>query len=503
MICLVRPPKPQAARHAPLLLTIVALGCFLRLYQIDGKGLWIDEAFSIWLSQQPVDEMLAWIVRIDQHPPLYYTLLHFWIILGNDPVTTRALSALCGTLTIPVIYLLGRRLDSDKVGLLAALLLAVSPFHVRAAQETRMYALLALNGALALYAFACLLLPRPPAFRINLPWLGTVLFSAAALLTHNTAIFLPIAANLLVLGLALARRCGCPRMSTFSLRAWLTAQLGVFLLWMPWLPAFVFQSIGVYRGFWLPAPTWETVVGTVGMFLCDLLPLPLAGLCAVGALYVGLIALGLIRFRRQPLRMAFLLVIFATPLVGEWLISLRRPIFHDRSLIWASLPLYLLLAAGVRRLRRRTVALVIVLTLLAFNGLSLWELYTHTPQEEWDEAAAFVAQQVEAGDLILFNATWAQIPFDYYFHPLYNGPVTEHGAPADLFEQGVLEPKMTEHDLARLRALTRGRERVWLVYSHNWYTDPLGLIPSTLGERLVLLEQKEFYHVEVRLYGER
>jgi len=128
-----------------VLLAITALGGFLRLYQIGSKGLWLDEAFSVWLGWQPVGQMLSWLIRIDQHPPLYYLLLHVWMHLGDDAATVRALSALCGTLTIPVIYLLGRRLADEKVGLLAALILAVSPFHVRFAQETRMYTLLALT----------------------------------------------------------------------------------------------------------------------------------------------------------------------------------------------------------------------------------------------------------------------------------------------------------------------------------------------------------------------
>ena len=113
-----------------MLLAIVALGGFLRFYQIGSKGLWLDEAFSVWMGWQPVGEMLGWLVKIDQHPPLYYTLLHLWMAFGDSAAIVRALSALLSTLTIPVIYLLGRRLSGgdQMVGLLAALILAVSPF---------------------------------------------------------------------------------------------------------------------------------------------------------------------------------------------------------------------------------------------------------------------------------------------------------------------------------------------------------------------------------------
>jgi len=68
--------------------------------------------------------------------------------------------------------------------------------------------------------------------------------------------------------------------------------------------------------------------------------------------------------------------------------------------------------------------------------------------------------------------------------------------PVDLFDRGVLEPKMAASDLSRLRALIQGRERVWLVYSHDWYTDP-----PALAEELDLLDRCKFHDLQVRLYG--
>jgi len=556
-------------RPAPfLLVAIVALGGFLRVHRIGAQGLWLDEAFSVWLGRQPVRQMLGWLVRIDQHPPLYYGILHLWMRLGDGEAVVRGLSALCGTLTIPVMYLLGRRLADDGVGLLAALILAVSPFHVRFAQETRMYALLALNASLALYALVRLSADRRAAemplgrqfvdawrsrrttrhprlslraIETDLAWLGYVVFTTATLLSHNTAVSFPLAANLFVMGLYALQVSGSrfqvsrspnlkpetlkpetisavagyrsqvsgsrnlkpetlkPGTSLF-LRNWLLAQAAVFLLWSPWLPAFVAQSAGVYREFWLPPPTWQTVVETLGAFLSAFLPLPLPMSVAVWGGYAALIWGGLLHFRRHPARLGVLLVTLLVPFVGELLVSVHRPIFYERTLIWASLPLYLLLAAGLRRVRAWPWRVAALLIMLAVNGLSLREYYVHFEKEQWDDAAAFVAQRVQPGDLILFNATWVQIPFDYYFRA-YDREVVEHGLPVDLFDRGVLEPKMARSDLPRLREIVRGYERVWLVYSHDWYTDPDGLIPPALEEQFDLVERRRFYGLQVLLYG--
>jgi hypothetical protein len=240
----------------------------------------------------------------------------------------------------------------------------------------------------------------------------------------------------------------------------------------------------------------------IGNFLSSFLPQPVCWSGAVWGLYAALVLLGVVYFRRQPAHVAFLFTVLLTPFMGEWLVSLRRPIFYDRTLIWASLPLYVLLAAGLRRLRHWPCVSVAVVTVLTINGLSLREYYARFEKEAWDDAAAFVAGRVEPDDLILFNATWAQIPFDYYFRS-YGFPIVERGVPVDLFDRGVLEPKMARRDLPRLRSLVQGHERVWLVYSHEWYTDPDGLIPPALEEELGLVGRWRFHGLQVRLYGVR
>jgi mannosyltransferase len=547
------------ARHAPrlLLLAIVALGAFLRFYHIGNKSLWIDEAFSLWMGRQPVGQMLDWLVRIDQHPPLYYLLLHLWMRLGDGEAIVRIPSALCSTLTIPVIYLLGCRLSGQRLGLLAALILAVSPFHVHFAQEARMYALFTLNASLAMLALARLLADpcaatralgqqfisfvrawrtdrhRPPlrAIETDLAWLTYILLTAATLWIHNTAVLFPLATNVFVFGQLIYRRfLSHSQTPTLSLRNWLLAQAAAFLLWSPWLPAFITQSAGVYREFWLPPLSWMTFGEVLLGFVSEFLPLPIPALGVIICLHLALAVLGLIALRRWRTWAAFPLAFFAAPFVGEVLVSLRRPILYGRTLIWISLPFYLLLAAGVwyfepqrrkgghwppgrqgflssrlcgRELGgwRSLYAVAVVLAMLGLNGLSLHAYYTDFQKEEWDDAAALVAERVDPGDLILFNATWMQIPFDYYFHRLSDAPVVEHGAPVDLFDRGVLEPKMAESDLPRLRSLIDGHGRVWLVYSHNWYTDPDGLIPLALEEKLDLQARWELDEVQVWLYA--
>jgi hypothetical protein len=535
---------PALARGTFLLvIAITAAGGMLRAWAIGQKGLWLDETFSVWLAAQPLGPMLAWIAQIDQHPPLYYILLHFWIaVAGDGPAAARLLSALLGTLTIPAIFFLGRRLLGPTAGLLAALILALSPFHVRFAQETRMYTLLMLNATLALLALAHLLSDHRTSSALRSPrlveaspdsppgqdggrgtglaWLAYILFTAATMLTHHTAIFFPLAVNVFVLGFVLwGQEAGVGgqgsgvrgqdaggtqhaiRNTQYAfLRPWLLAQLGVFLLWSLWLPAFVVQAAGVDREFWIARPTFGVVIETLKTFLSTLLPQLGSWADLIWAGYGGLILLGIARLRTRPALLALLAALFFTPIVGEWLVSLRRPIFDDRTLIWATIPLYLLLAAGIAGLRRWPAIIAAVGLVAAVNCVSLDNYYVHFEKEEWGPAASYVAARAGDEDLLLFNATWAQIPFDYYFRAA-GRPIARHGAPGDLFDHGVLEPKMTEDDLPRLRGLIADKRRVWLIYSHHWYTDPASLIPAALAREFALLEVRRFVGVEVQLYG--
>ena len=226
----------RASRRQTLyvLAAITIAGGLLRVYQINRNGFWLDEAFSVWMAAHPLPALFDWLIRIDQHPPLYYTLLHFWLQAGDDAGYVRLLSALFSTLTIPVLFLIAARIAGLRAGFIAAVILALSPFQVRFAQEARMYALLMLNASLATLALTYLLTDqraaavpigsqlvgsvrayRRPAHANLLPlsdvatdlaWLAYMFFTAATVLTHNTAIFYPIAANLFVLGFIAYRK---------------------------------------------------------------------------------------------------------------------------------------------------------------------------------------------------------------------------------------------------------------------------------------------------------
>ncbi len=544
-----------------IIITLIGFG--LRVFLLANKGLWLDETLSIWVSSHSVVEMLQWIAKIDQHPPLYYLLLHYWIAInGNTPYDVRLLSALFSAGTIPIIYLIGKRISGVAMGLAAAVLLALSPFNIRYAQETRMYTLLTFNAAVAIYALLRLLTdsrsvrPIGSQFReylhawrtsgpvepdteedfsykvethnqtgwrawisrhrwlpiqtieTDLAWVTFIVFSAATMLSHNTAVLFPLATNIFVFSLMLFQRIyrsgSPPTLQAPSFLNWVKAQIGIFLLWSPWIFAFIQQVSRIYQDFWIPKPSWGTVLQTIRSYLNESTLLQPHRVMIFWILYALLLCLGLVHFRKKNSRFMFLAVLFAIPFLGELIVSIRRPIFLDRTLIWTSIPLFLILAAGIAQLRFRFI-IFLVLGILTINNLfSNGDYYRFTQKEDWSDPAGFVANFVQKDDLILFNATKVQIPFDYYFktyEDLYFIQAEKHGVPVDMFDSGVLEPKMTDRDLPRLISLLSGHKTVWLVYSHNANTDPKGLIPQTLASVMKLIYVRDFYGVQVQIYG--
>ena len=123
---------------------LVLLGGFLRALSLDWQPLWWDEGYSVYFATEPIDQMVR-LTANDIHPPLYYGLLHWWIVrFGNaEPTVMRAFSVLIGVLTLPLFAWLAHTLfpQQHRTTLIALLLLALNPMHLYYSQEIRMYGL--------------------------------------------------------------------------------------------------------------------------------------------------------------------------------------------------------------------------------------------------------------------------------------------------------------------------------------------------------------------------
>jgi hypothetical protein len=165
---------------------LVALAAGIRFSALGAQSFWLDEAFTWSLVRRSFGGMLSALPHVESTPPLYFVLAWAWSrVFGTGEAALRSLSALIGTVTVPVAYVAARGVLEARARLLLAALVATSPFLVWYSQEARAYSLLALLAPLSF-----LFLQRACRAGDRTSFLWWALAAALLLATHYFAGFL-------------------------------------------------------------------------------------------------------------------------------------------------------------------------------------------------------------------------------------------------------------------------------------------------------------------------
>lgn len=136
------------SRWSPALLGLITLvGAILRIYDLGGKALWLDEANIFWMSQGTLSEILENNTSNNSAPPLFVLLISAVLRVGTSEFALRAIPCIAGIALIPTVYLLARRYVDKPWALAAASLVVLSPTQVIYSQQVREYSLAALLAA--------------------------------------------------------------------------------------------------------------------------------------------------------------------------------------------------------------------------------------------------------------------------------------------------------------------------------------------------------------------
>jgi mannosyltransferase len=452
------------------LAVIVAVAVGLRAAFLGRNSLWFDEAFVAYAVHKGWRALMDFLAAYDNHPPLYYAVMKVWTgIAGTGEVALRAPSVIFGAGCVPLTYAIMRRLSGTVPALMAALLVAVSPFEVMAGQDARMYTLLQM---LVLAATLLLILPDSPWRRPA--YIGTI---TAMVYTHYLG-FLVIGAH----GVWTAWR------DRRRLVEWLSGAAVAGILFIPWMPFFFDQIVRRHGWRWAPHPLLDlggllafggSLFG-LGSFLLPGLPLSAAQVGAVLP-FVVLAVLGAGGMALPAL------VLVAT--VGTMaLLSLAYPAFFPH---WFSFvfPFYAMLVANgaLRIAPRRAGAAVLVAAIIAC-GLPVLGRYYFDPSYRtwnWRGAAAYVRANLHPQDMIVFvGDKYASVPFDYYYGAT-DGSLT-------------LTPVESSHGRgnllsSRVRAMARQHPRLWVISQIVWR--------GPTRQRLVPLLLSSYHEASVRTFS--
>jgi mannosyltransferase len=168
------------------LAVLIVVAAALRLPGLGSQSFWHDEIFTVRLADADFGGLVDGIGDTEATPPVYYVVV--WVaerLFGDGETGLRLLSALCGIALVPVAYAMGRALSGRRAGLIAAALVAVSPYLLWYSQEARSYALYALLSAASFLFFMRALERASP--RALVAW---AVLSALAIATHYFAGFI-------------------------------------------------------------------------------------------------------------------------------------------------------------------------------------------------------------------------------------------------------------------------------------------------------------------------
>lgn len=400
------------------------LGVVVRFAALDRQSFWLDEAYSMTVAQQPLTALLGGEVGDAHTPPLYYLLLHAWLLGGESDAWVRGLSALFSTcLLLGLPLALGALRVSPVLIALATALVAISPHNVYFAQEARMYSLASLLAVAVFTLEELASRGRRPGIDLSL-----ALAAAAGLYCHYYFAFVIAGSVLYRAGRLLKGRA--PGDSWTRLVATHAAAAALFAPWLPVIARLAAEGGQAFRTTLWPVPGYAlarmllgyAVVPTTAAMKADpalaaLAAWPWLALAGAAALVA---TLGLWRRvgatgRPSPGVTAHAATVVVVTVAVPFAVSLVMPIYGERYVGIAQPLLLLLLAEGLLRWPR-PVALAGATTLLALSlgATLLWSTGAAGTKEAWRDVAALLDAQGHAGDALVVDPWYCRPPLYRY-----------------------------------------------------------------------------------------
>jgi hypothetical protein len=415
------PTTPREGPITPELVIVavgaLALGVVLRF--VARTPLWLDEALSANIASLPIGEITE-ALRHDGHPPLYYVVLHGWMeVFGTSDIGVRALSGVLSVATLPLAWLAARRRGGRPLALLTVTIVAVAPFALRYATETRMYSLV-MCLVFAGYLLLDDIVRRDRAGLLRLG--GLALVTAALLYTHYWALWFVAA----VFGVLVWRslRAGDQQVRGDARRALVAVIVGG-LLFVPWLPVMFYQSSHTGTPWASPQRPTSILAVTLGDFGGGgFRDAEFVGTVLALLFVLGLFGRGVARDRvelelRTERQFRYeAVVVGLTIAIGAAAAYASASAYASR---YAAIffPLFILVVAGgVSRFLDRWVRFAVLCVVVALSLMGAYYSAT-APRTQAEQIAARVAAHAQPADLVVYC-------------PDQLGPAGARAMPADL-----------------------------------------------------------------------
>lgn len=502
-----------------ILIAILILGSFLRVYGIGSESFWIDEAATMYTTRQAPSQAIRDIYTTTRAapeffetggtPPLYYVLANYWTkLIGLSEAKLRLLSVLFGTVSIYVIFLIGNLVFDYRAGLLSAFILSINYAHINYSQEARTYSLMVLLSSLSIY----FLIKALKENKIQ-HWSGYVLSSVSLIYTHYFGFLLLITEYLFLLFYI---------KNYFKfLKRIIVSGFCIFLLYLPWFPAILrqvsdrgylilylgknllFDLLKIFIQFnsWL-TPDLQTRISLRSLYhfsgdfrLSYLFNVSLSAYITVFsvlalALLLSCFFMLSIVYKNKKTKnfdfkdnfYVFVLMWFTFPLIIIIIITLilpKSPVFgYMQHVLFVSPAYYLLVANGITKSGFSKKIIILVILLLSI--FPIYSYYANYDKSQWREAIAYLKDNRYDHELIVMNAANNVLPFSYY-------------NPDTINTKGV-------KNVEELKAAIKDEQIIWLILSGDLLHDPKGTIKGYLDDNYKLEKVREFSGLKLYRY---
>lgn len=472
------------------MLVALALG----LVQLGTDSLWVDDGFTLTHTSLPWDRFWQVVGEHEMNAVAYSTLMFGWVRLGDGEWWLRLPSVLFAVGAVPVVFLLGRRLFDERVGLTAASLLAVNAFVVEYAHEARTYAF-----TMLVVSTSMLLLVRYVQHPARGRWWAWVAVTAVVPHAHFFGL---LAVGAQVVALLARGRLPTPRRGLVA---------GYAAVAVSALPIAVFLAAGGDQGQVDNAPAL-TPVRFVGAFARLVgnggpLLLALAGVAIAVALWD---AVGRLRDERgvgSERSWAFVLLVawVAVPVLTVAALSPVKPLFGARWFLLTAPALALLTAVGAWRLPRRA-AIGLLGAIVVVSLAATAAFYPRDAHDDFRAATRYVLDRAEPGDAIVFQPWFTRVTFTNYAdrRPDERDRLVPLD-PAPDWGEWLLIDEPPDLTAERADTLIDGHDRVWVLERAGTEDAPQADDAATMARALEArgfspVDEQSFPGLDVTLY---
>lgn len=343
---------------------VLACAFFLRMNALTRYPFWLDEIYTerytpfilnhvaAGVGMRPVEFLFANIAK-DYSPPVYYVLVWLYGHFFSGDMALRMFSVIMGMAAVVVFYGVAGYFLRRKEALIAAAVMAASPFYIWYAQEARAYTTISFISLVAVYFFLKALKENRRRW-----WAAFFCGGVVAIATSYYC-------GILLIFLAVFLLWNSPRHLMLK-GMFLVIFFGLFLVLC--VPAFFVQADFIAQGkFWLPSPKVWTFLLSPVVFTAGYLAQPyqiVFGSVVCWWLWIR----GLIIFSCEDKgKYAFLLLCSLLPLCVIFIFSrLWFPIYLDRQLIVFSPFLFICMVRAVASIKSMVIKSGTILVVGAF-----------------------------------------------------------------------------------------------------------------------------------------